>query len=534
MAENLNYKASSSKCYEDSKSYCRKYGRLYNWETAMKICPSGWHLPSRAEWELLTATVGEGKFLKSTSGWNENGEDKFGFSALPGGMGYLGDKGYVGHPDGGFLDIGYYGAWWSASEYSSRLALSNSIYEENYRYSNSDKDDLHSVRCVQDGSSSSSSSATGGGAFTDTDNTFKDERDNKFYKWVKIGKQVWMAENLNYETRYSVCYNDSTAYCDKYGRLYNWDATGTACPSGWHLPNGEEWDILIAAVGGGKFLKSTSGWNDYNGKSGNGEDKYGFSALPGGYGSMGYFLEVGERGTWWSVHEYDSDLALTRGMSSSFGEIIYGEEDNMDELRKLRSIRCLQSAPTTEETQNEPIEPKCQNAQQQKDTFTDTRDCKTYKTTKIGEQTWLAENLNYAAKNSRCHRDSTAYCDKYGRLYRWEIAMKACPSGWHLPSKADWELLAETVGGKKTAGKYLKATSGWNNGKGKSGNGTDAYGFAALPGRYGWDRDDYVGWWSAEELRRYFAIYWGVGYSESMGGGVNSKNHLLNVRCVQD
>jgi len=546
MAENLNYEADDSKCYNDSIAYCRKYGRLYNWETAMKVCPSGWHLPSRAEWEALTAAVGGeemfGKNLRATNAWDRNctEEDKYGFSALPGGEGYLGDIGIVDHKDGGFLSVGYYGGWWSASEYSSRLALSRGINEKRCFYSNSDKEDLHSVRCVQDGSSSSVMGGGGGSSSSSdiagTDNTFKDDRDNKFYKWVKIDKQVWMAENLNYEARYSVCYNDSAAYCDKYGRLYNWDATETACPSGWHLPNNEEWDVLIAAVGGshiaGKFLKSTSVWNDYKGESGNGEDKYGFSALPGGYGSMGYFLDVGDLGSWWSVSKYDSDLALTRGMGSRFGAIVYGKEDNMDELRKLRSIRCLQDTLTsTKEMPNEPIEPKCPNAQQQKGLLTDTRDCKTYKTVKIGEQVWMAKNLNYAAKNSRCPRDSVAYCDKYGRFYRWETAMKACPSGWHLPSEAEWEALAEAVGGKETAGKYLKATSGWNNDKGESSNGTDVYGFAALP-TYG---RDYGVWWTTEERLRYFSYYWGVFYnSEGMGGGSEVKNSLLNVRCLQD
>ena len=115
--------------------------------------------------------------------------------------------------------------------------------------------------------------------------TMTDERDGKTYKTVKIGDQVWMAENLNYagpNDDISRCYEDVPATCEAGGRLYSLSVADTVCPSGWHLPKKEEFEILLATVGGidtaSNVLRSISGWkNDYSGS-----DAYGFSAVPTG------------------------------------------------------------------------------------------------------------------------------------------------------------------------------------------------------------------------------------------------------------
>ncbi len=106
----------------------------------------------------------------------------------------------------------------------------------------------------------------------------------------------------------------------------------------------------------------------------------------------------------------------------------------------------------------------------------DDRDGQTYKTVKIGDQWWMAENLNYETDSSFCYKDSAEFCEKYGRLYTWDAVVDVCPTGWHLPSKAEWETLITAVGGQATAGKMLKSTSG--------GKGTDAFGFSVLPAGY--------------------------------------------------
>jgi uncharacterized protein (TIGR02145 family) len=147
MKKNLNYNVSGSVCYNNDEANCAKYGRLYNWETAKTVCPSGWHLPSDAEWTTLTDFVGDdaGTKLKSTSGWNDNGNgtDEFGFSALPCGLGYS---------NGGFYFVGIYGAWWSSTEYTAAYAYNRRMYYY-FAYVGrifSGKSFLLSVRCVQD------------------------------------------------------------------------------------------------------------------------------------------------------------------------------------------------------------------------------------------------------------------------------------------------------------------------------------------------------------------------------------------------
>jgi uncharacterized protein (TIGR02145 family) len=174
--------------------------------------------------------------------------------------------------------------------------------------------------------------------------------------------------------------------------------------------------------------------------------------------------------------------------------------------------------------------------------FTDSRDGKVYRKVTIGSQTWMAENLNFAAEGSKCYDNNPDNCAKYGRLYDWETALKACPEGWHLHSKDEYEALDDAVGGVEVAGEKLKAKSGWNNYKGTSGNGADDFGFSALPGGYGLSGSDSfhdVGtmgyWWSATEDSVYGAygryMYHNKSYVYRDG---YIKSGMLSVRCVED
>ena len=187
-------------------------------------------------------------------------------------------------------------------------------------------------------------------------------------------------------------------------------------------------------------------------------------------------------------------------------------------------------------------------------TFKDSRDSTEYKKVKIGTQTWMAENLNYAGESGNvlgvCYNNSTSNCEKYGRLYDWSTAMGGassssanpsgvqgvCPVGWHLPSNAEWDTLITFAGGSATAGTALKSTTGWY-----FSYGTDDYGFSALPGGHRTSSGsfssavDYGRWWSATEsvnsaYHLYMVYYIGYAFMENN----YNKNYQLSVRCVQD
>ncbi|MFO8130223.1 MAG: FISUMP domain-containing protein, partial [Bacteroidales bacterium] len=158
----------------------------------------------------------------------------------------------------------------------------------------------------------------------------------------------------------------------------------------------------------------------------------------------------------------------------------------------------------------------------------------------------------YKMDDSWCYENRTRRCDKYGRLYSWEAAMNACPQGWHLPSDAEWKILEgtvdsqygvgdpewdDTVGRSLDAGKKLKFTSGWYNG----GNGTDDYGFSALPGGYrlyngSFDNmGHYAYFWSSTEtaaLRAWYRILHSD--TDAVGRYDYNEDYGFSVRCLRD
>jgi len=166
--------------------------------------------------------------------------------------------------------------------------------------------------------------------------------------------------------------------------------------------------------------------------------------------------------------------------------------------------------------------------------FTDSRNGQKYRTVTIGGKTWMAENLNYQMGNSVCYGD-ISNCEKYGRLYDWNTAKMACPSGWHLPSRQEWNELENAVG--DMAGKVLKSTYGWN----EDITGTDNFGFSALPGGLcSSDGDCRSGgrmglWWSSMNIDGGAAYCVQLERDEDgMEGRRCAKEGRISVRCIAD
>ena len=189
--------------------------------------------------------------------------------------------------------------------------------------------------------------------------------------------------------------------------------------------------------------------------------------------------------------------------------------------------------------------------------FTDSRDGKKYKSLKIGEQVWMAENLNYKTKGGKCfgeggkvvqtffESDETEKktlskaevqdnCTKHGRLYNWETAKKSCPKDWHLPSYEEWQTLVNFAGGQSDGAERLR---------------TDKYGFSDTPccgeadGSFVAEAISGGNWWSSSKMEDdgKSALGYYIGYASDDGRLVDfahnifkDKSSLLYVRCVED
>jgi uncharacterized protein (TIGR02145 family) len=182
-------------------------------------------------------------------------------------------------------------------------------------------------------------------------------------------------------------------------------------------------------------------------------------------------------------------------------------------------------------------------------TFTDLRDGQIYNTVEIGDQTWFSENLNYETSGSACYYAYTSNCEIYGRLYSWNAALNACPTGWHLPSDDEWKTLemhlgmsqseADTIFFRGTnEGEKLKSDSGWY----EEGNGNNESGFLGLPGglfitpisEYGYIKEGGY-WWTSTEDTTSFAWFRSLKYDDNRILRLNNWiAYRYSVRCIKD
>lgn len=195
----------------------------------------------------------------------------------------------------------------------------------------------------------------------------------------------------------------------------------------------------------------------------------------------------------------------------------------------LGVMGCKKNSSDDQANQGEPSNQNCSYTE----SFTDPRDLQVYPIVVIGNQTWMAKNLNYAITGSWCHN-----CALYGRLYSWGNALTIAPPGWHLPTVEEWDKLVTTLGGYAVAGGKLKNMSGW---RAPNSEAINSRCFSALPGAYRAsdgqiiDVNSNTAYWTTLEGGTEVANAFLLGYLYGKIQKTNfSKAWGLSVRCIKD
>ena len=267
-----------------------------------------------------------------------------------------------------------------------------------------------------------------------------------------------------------------------------------------------------------------------------------------------------------NVKENSSSSKNESVRSSSSSELAEESESSSSELNSSESAQSSSSEIVHESSSSKECW-KFLNPDIEYGELVDVRDHQTYKTVKINNRVWMAENLNYDVPGyeTYCINESADSCALYGRLYTWAAAVDSvalandpenpkicgyketcgidgvkgiCPEGWHLPTYAEWYLLYEYVGGKSVAAKMLRARKGWKKNNGNE----DTFGFSGVPAGL-WNPNAgeviYMGaelaLWSSTDSDANLAFTIEIRFDDDVGYYFDNVKRLgLAVRCVQD
>ena len=645
MAQNLNYKTSTSVCPQDSLgSYCDEYGRLYpyddeNYHVVLNddLCPAGWTIPSEKQWlELLDFVAafnggeGVGKSLKSKNGWFAegavykpnagaarfavaSGDDPFGFTALPAGSRwgssiYTHDETrfwtkstknlYGGYQKGPFYYVGYKlsfdsddvkvdsssyaskgfsircinmnygvgiyegycteerdgdmvnihgdlaicdkGLWRYANarevtlgicddskEGKSKAFLDSSLYQnpyenmeyytcENARWRTATEKEIQVAAVEADYGACDAQKYN-----MKSPANYYDKKNRRFTSVLLICDKDGWREPSEIEQSLGLCYLNKVGTIDAYG--YGYPQKYAVCEkSGWREATlQEEMDYRFGECaaksqdsmvfrGDAYYLCNRKVWRKITVE----ENMKGLPCVmnnklvSGNY--YGYYVCKADS----LVPASGNEVYLDKGCSSiNEGDSVFNKQNGV----AYDYYKCIDGVWKHYNTVDSTAFGKVK----------DERDGQTYRTIKIGEQTWLAENLNYEMEEgSYCYRDSSKYCNIYGHLYSQEAALTACPVGWHLPSTAEWKELPDS-----TKSILDLRDFSWD--------GSNKYGFSALPAGYGTEISEYsylgeyAGWWTSTNYSSSNGYIFGVMQNGKKLYNYN-KYYRFSVRCVLD
>ena len=449
MAENLNYEAQSSLCYDKSAENCAKYGRLYeikSYYNSPDLCPDGWRMPDTTEWHSLFESVGgknvAGLHLKSKTGWQEenggiNGIDDYKFSALPGGLAYS-------QNNFNFMAVDAYFMTSSKVPDGDNKYVVNLLYnDKNAIFTSYGERVFVSVRCVKGTLSSSSSVASSSSVKSSSSSappssssfgssgSFRFNHDGEVYEvnYVTYNGVVWMNENLALKGPQDIgrFYNDAHDQ-DGYIEFFTWSKAQSVCPEGWRLPSSKE-------------FKNSSGLEEIshlNGKNKN---------ILKGHFLYKYWNEKDYGGMYWTgTRNEDTVDVIMFKKNVEEGKIVRVKVDDQNELSLLFSVFCVKDggklAETKERTSTTPI-----TFSREKIFGVD------HMVVQIGEQKWLAENFMYDAEGAAVCNATKVDCSKTGYFYTYDQALTIINNdnfrngGWKLPTSEDIQTLVAAVGG---------------------------------------------------------------------------------------